>query len=316
MSRKFIIDVDTGVDDAQAIMLAFSRPDIDVIAITCVAGNVEIEKVCLNTLKVLKICNRLDIPVYKGAASALASEGITASHYHGHDGLGDSNLQIDVDPSLIQPIPAARALIDLVDKYPGEITLVALAPLTNVAVAIKLDPEFGKKLKDVTIMGGNTEGKGNTVYACAEFNFGCDPEAADVVLNCLQAPITIYPWEINLSEYAGQPWDWYDKWVQTDSEKGRFLNAISKKPSHAQREIRKMPIFRSCDMSAMVTVVDPKTVVESIEVYATVEVKGQLTRGMMVVDWRGMLGKDKNVTIVRRIDTLRARKLFDAVVLD
>ena len=67
-------------------------------------------------------------------------------------------------------------------------------------------------------------------------------------------------------------------------------------------------------MSAMVTIVDPKTVLESIEVYATVEVKGQLTRGMMVVDWRGMLGKDKNVTIVRRIDTLRARKLFDAVV--
>lgn len=316
MPRKVIIDVDTGVDDAQAIMLALSRPDIDVLAITCVSGNVDVEKVCINTLKVLKVCNRLNIPVYKGASSALTGEHITASHYHGKDGLGDAGLHIDVDPRSIERDPAANALVNLANTYPGEITLVALAPLTNVALALKLDPDFGKKLKNVTIMGGNTEGKGNTTHTCAEFNFGCDPEAAFVVLNGLHTPITIYPWEINLSEDGTQPWEWYDKWVNTDTEKGHFLKAISRKTSHIQRENRKHPFFRSCDMSAMVTMVDPKTILESKKMYATVELNGHLTRGMMVIDWRGILNKDTNVTIVGKLDTARARELFDGVVVE
>lgn len=320
MSRKIIIDVDTGVDDAQAIMLALSRSDIEVLAITCVAGNVHvnIDQVCLNTLKVLKVCKRLDIPVYKGAAGALTSDGSSGGRSlgHGSDGLGDTDLQVDVDLSLIKPDDAATALTGLVHKHPGEITLVALAPLTNIAQAMKLDSDFGKKLKNVTIMGGNIEGKGSTNYVCAEYNFGSDTEAAQFVLNGLGVPITIFPWEINLSELAGQPWEWYDTWTQTDSDRGQFLKAISQKAAHTQREVKKMPLFRSCDMSAMATVVDPSIVLESVDVYATVEVKGQFTRGMMVVDWLGILEKNKNVTVVKKIDTSRARKLFEDILMD
>ena len=108
--------------------------------------------------------------------------------------------------------------------------------------------------------------------------------------------------------------EWFDKWTQSVSEKGRFLKAISRNTALAQREKRRMPIFRSCDMSAMATAIDPDTVLDAVDVFATVEVKGQFTRGMMVADWRGILEKNKNVKVVKKIDTLRARELFNAIV--
>ncbi|VDI65702.1 uridine nucleosidase [Mytilus galloprovincialis] len=158
-TMKMIIDVDTGVDDASAIMLALSRPEVEVVAITCVNGNVAIDDVCRNTLRVLKVCNRLDIPVYKGAEKSILGEGERASHYHGNDGLGDAQNHEPVDITMIKMEHAVNALLRLVNENPGEITLVALAPLTNIALALRLDPDFGSKLKEVFIMGGNIEGK-------------------------------------------------------------------------------------------------------------------------------------------------------------
>ncbi|XP_060573668.1 uncharacterized protein LOC132731491 isoform X4 [Ruditapes philippinarum] len=230
MGEKYIIDVDTGVDDAQAIMLALSRPDIQVVAITCVAGNVDVDQVCVNTLKVLSVCDRLDVrghclvltlsecivviliglfsrrkksvPVYKGANISLVDEGIEATHYHGNDGLGDANLDIEVSLDKIQKEHAVSALLRLVNEYPGEITLVALAPLTNIAIALKQDPDFGKKLRRISIMGGNTQATGR-VSPCAEFNFYSDPESAFIVLDRIQKKIMINYYEQN----AGLPWE-------------------------------------------------------------------------------------------------------------
>ena len=98
------------------------------------------------------------------------------------------------------------------------------------------------------------------------------------------------------------------------TEKGRFLGAISQKTANTQRQIHHLPVFRSCDMSAMATAVDPSVIVEQQAVYATVEVTGQYTRGMMVLDWRGVLGETSNVKVVKKIDTSRASELFDAIV--
>lgn len=313
MPEKYIIDVDTGVDDAQAIMLALSCHNVDVIAITCVAGNIGVDQVCINTLKVLTVCGRTDIPVYKGADRALVGECLNAAHYHGMDGLGDNDLDIDVSETMIQKEQASLALLRLVNQFPGEVTLVALAPLTNIAMALRLDPDFGKKLKRITIMGGNTQGKGN-ITVCGEFNFVSDPEAALVVLNEMQIPITIVPWELNLTKAAGQPWDWFDKWIETDTMKSRFNKSILKVAMHRQRVVRKLPIFRSCDLNAMVTVIDPAIVKDTTDVYVTVELNGKYTRGMMVVDWNGILGKTANVMLVNEIDTERARKWFDAMI--
>jgi len=313
MSGKYIIDVDTGVDDAQAILLALSRPDVEILAITCVAGNCGVEQVCLNTLKVLTVCSRLEVPVFRGACQALSGEGIEATHYHGNDGMGDADLDIKVSLDQLQKEHAVTALIRLVNENPGEITLVALAPLTNIAMALRMDPEFGKKLKHVTVMGGNTEGRGNSTL-CGEFNFVCDPEAAKVVLTELHKPITLIPWEINLTSATGVPWDWFDTWISVDTTIGRFNKSISQLIQHKQRIVNKAAIYRSCDLNAMVTVVDPDIILEKQQVYATVELHGTHTRGMMVIDWRKVLGKEPNVTLVKLIDTEKARKFYDEMI--
>ncbi|KAL8566413.1 hypothetical protein ACOMHN_011991 [Nucella lapillus] len=154
VKQKLVIDVDTGIDDAHAIMLALSRSEVDVLAITCANGNVGIEDVVDNTLRVLQVCERMEVPVYKGASRSLLGK------VSGFDNFSGSAWKTPVDRSHLQTEHAANALVRLVNQFPGEITLVALAPLTNVALAVNLDPDFPKKLKDVFIMGGNTEARG------------------------------------------------------------------------------------------------------------------------------------------------------------
>ncbi|XP_053397602.1 non-specific ribonucleoside hydrolase RihC-like isoform X3 [Mercenaria mercenaria] len=250
------------------------------------------------------------VPVYRGSNIPLVDEGIEATHYHGNDGLGDADLDTEVTLNGIQKENAVSALLRLVNEYPGEITLVALAPLTNIAVALKQDCNFGKKLKRISIMGGNTQGRGNSTL-CGEFNFACDPDAAFVVLNELCVPVTLFPWEINLTAAAGHPWDWFDEWIETDTLKGKFNKAVTKLAVYRQREVNKNPIYRSCDLNAIATVINPKIILETKDVFATVELHGKYTRGMMVVDWRGSLGKSPNVTLVDKIDTRLARPLFE-----
>ncbi|KAL3856548.1 hypothetical protein ACJMK2_011286 [Sinanodonta woodiana] len=313
MKRKFLIDVDTGVDDAQALMLALSIPDIEVIGITCVSGNVDVDQVCRNTLKVLSVCNRLDIPVYRGSSKSLAGIVLEASYYHGKDGLGDSYLSKDMDMGLLQREPAAVAMVSLINKYPGEITLVALAPLTNVALSLRLDPSFGNKLKEVFIMGGNTEGRGNSTVS-AEFNFGADPEAAFVTLSDLPCPVTMIPWELNLTEASCHPWNWFDDWISHNTPKAQFNKAITHIAVYRQRVEMKSPFYRSCDLTAMAVAVDKSVAIGTESVYATVELSGTLTRGQMVVDWKGFLGKKPNVILVKKVNVERARQMYDEMI--
>ncbi|XP_052811441.1 inosine-uridine preferring nucleoside hydrolase-like isoform X2 [Mya arenaria] len=310
MIRKLIIDVDTGVDDAQAIMLALSCTEVEVVAITCVSGNVHVDQVCTNTIKVLAACGRLDIPVYRGADKSLIGGGMEATHYHGVDGLSDAGIEMDVSGTKVQKEHAVPAIIKLVNQYPEEITLVALAPLTNIALAIRQDPGLGRKLAGVTIMGGNTQARGR-VSLCAEFNFFTDPEAAYAVLDS-GLEVVLLPYELE----TGLTWDWFDEWIKTDSEKARFMKAIVQLPVHRQRVVGKMPFYRSCDLSAMATVIDPEVIAETQEVYATVELAGNYTRGMMVVDWNGRLGKSTNLTLVKEFNPGKARPHFERMLLD
>nr|XP_010777495.1 PREDICTED: uncharacterized protein LOC104952379 [Notothenia coriiceps] len=167
MKNKIIIDVDTGVDDAQAIMMALADPNVEVLGITCSHGNTPLENSCKNTLRVLKTCNRLDIPVYRGCAEPLLARRLHAGDFHGKDGLGDVPDPNAPGLELLQKKGAAQAIIKMVNEHPGEVTLVATAPLTNLAVAVSLNPNFTQKLKALYIMGGNTESRGNTTV-CGE----------------------------------------------------------------------------------------------------------------------------------------------------
>jgi purine nucleosidase len=175
---RLLIDTDTAADDAVAIMMALGTPGIDVVALTTASGNVPLEQATFNALKVLHVCGREDIPVHTGASAPLAREAVFATDVHGPDGFG---AQWYPPVGEATSNDAVAATLDLLDRHPGELTWVALAPLTNLALAIEADPAVCARVKQVVVMGGTADGVGNVTPA-AEFNFWADPEAARVVL--------------------------------------------------------------------------------------------------------------------------------------
>lgn len=161
--KLLLLDVDCGVDDASAIVLALSKyHPSKLLAITCVNGNTGVDQIVKNVGYVLEGCNRDDIPVYAGASLPLLGECVRAPVYHGFDGLGDMKERID-NPQWINKVlrkeHAVNAMINLVNQYQKQISLVAVGPLTNLALAQRMDPTFPSKLKDLTIMGGNYQGR-------------------------------------------------------------------------------------------------------------------------------------------------------------
>lgn len=312
--KKLILDVDTGVDDAQAIMLAIAAPNVKILAITCCHGNTPLDNSCKNTLRVLKTCNKLDdIPVYRGCGEPLVAPKRHAGDFHGKDGLGDSP---DPDaPGLdrIQEKIAAQAMIDIVKQNSGEVTLVATGPLTNLAVAVQLDPSFPKELKALYIMGGNTESRGNTTV-CGEFNFVADTEAAYVVLERYTCPTYIATWEFSCRNSL--PWSFCDEWLAQDTDKARFMTRIYShtramvQTDRYQKELVSGPGFNSCDTYAVAAAIDDTLITESDEVPVTVELDGTRTRGMMVLDYLGLLNKTHKAVIMKKVDLDKFKTLM------
>ncbi len=178
MPQKIILDIDTGVDDALALLLALASPELEVIGCTTVAGNVTVDLTIRNTLAVLELAGRADIPVAVGAAAPLVRRLTTATYFHGPEGLAHVTLPEPKAKAISQNAP--QFLIEQAEKYPGELVVVATAPLTNLALALKLQPEWGRKLKRLIIMGGAVRCPGNVTPA-AEANIYNDPEAARIV---------------------------------------------------------------------------------------------------------------------------------------
>jgi|CXWL01.1.fsa_nt_gi inosine-uridine nucleoside N-ribohydrolase len=186
--RKIIIDTDPGIDDAMAILYALASPELEVVGLTTVFGNADVELCTKNAFHVLNVADRSDIPVARGAARPLAMpyRG-PAAFVHGENGLAD----IAVDPASRKPhaLDAAHFIIEQVLAAPGEITLVPIGPLTNVALAMLLRPDLPRHVAGMVIMGGNAFCPGNASPA-AEANIINDPEAADLVLGA-ECPIVM-----------------------------------------------------------------------------------------------------------------------------
>jgi inosine-uridine nucleoside N-ribohydrolase len=177
--RPIIIDTDPGVDDAMAIFFALRHPALDVIGLTTIFGNVTTELATVNALRLLDIAERPDIPVARGAADPLCVPYSGAVAFvHGDDGQGN----VDLAPSERLPVDrtAAEFIIEQVLARPGEVTLVPIGPLTNLALALRLEPRIAELVDEVVLMGGNALGLGNATPA-AEANIRNDPEAADLV---------------------------------------------------------------------------------------------------------------------------------------
>jgi purine nucleosidase len=175
--KKIIIDTDPGTDDAMAIMLALNSPELDVRALTVVAGNVVEPQGLDNALRMVSLADRCDIPVASGAEHPLAQKLITAEFWHGKNGL--ANIELPASKCHVDSRRAEDLIIQMVHAAPHEITLVPVGPLTNIALAIKKDPAIVPLVKEVILMGGSISG-GN-VNAAAEANIYNDPEAAQIV---------------------------------------------------------------------------------------------------------------------------------------
>src|SRR5260370_964890 len=183
---RVIIDTDPGVDDALALLLAMRSPELRIEAITAVAGNVPSELTLPNALRMVEVGGRTDIPVAAGAKAPLLRRLVTAAYAHGENGLGGA---VFPEPRT-HPVkePASEVICQIARKFPGEVTLLTIGPLTNIATALKMDPEVAGMIRALVMMGGSLSG-GNVTPA-AEFNIYVDPEAARILFQS-GIPITM-----------------------------------------------------------------------------------------------------------------------------
>jgi inosine-uridine nucleoside N-ribohydrolase len=268
---RVIIDTDPGVDDAFALLLAMRSPELKIEAITPVAGNVPLELTLPNTLRLVEIAGRTDIPVAAGARTPLLRRLVTATYAHGENGLGGA---VFPEPT-IKPVaePAAEIIRRVVRKYPHEVTLITLGPLTNIATALNADPDLASLVRGLTMMGGSLSG-GNITPA-AEFNIYVDPEAARIVFQS-GIPITMVGLDVTR------------KTSLTDDHI-RLLEAAKNPASQAAATIGRNAIAHNRergflvgpnmhDSLAVAAFLDP-TILKWQDYYVDVETTGELTAG-------------------------------------
>lgn len=296
MPRSIIIDTDPGQDDAVALLMALASPELEVIGITAVAGNVPLALTEVNVRKVCELAGRRDIKVAAGAARPLMRPLVTAEHVHGKTGLDGIDLP---DPTMaLDPRFGPDFIIEEVMARPARsVTLCPLGPLTNVALALAKEPRLAAHLEGIVLMGGGTFEGGNITPA-AEFNIYVDPEAARMVFNA-GANVTFIPLDCTHEALTtaqrtariralGTPVGiavaaWLDFFERFDEEK----YGTDGGPLH--------------DPCVIAYVLKPE-LFTGRRVHVDVECASELTRGMTVADWWGVTNRDKNATMVRHVD--------------
>jgi inosine-uridine nucleoside N-ribohydrolase len=271
--RKVIIDTDPGADDALAILLALNSPELDVRALTVVAGNVVVEQGLENALKLVSLVGRCDVAVARGAAQPLAQKLTTAEFFHGKNGLGDAELPAPACHA--DPRFAADLIIEFVHQYPHEITLVPIGPLTNLALALAKDPSIVPLVKEVVLMGGSISG-GNAT-AAAEANIYNDPEAAQAVFEA-GWPLTMVG--LNVTEQTLFRRSDLDQLAQTRGRQNDFaVGVLNFMVSLAEKlGSQGTPMH---DPLAVATVID-RSLITTADMRVAVETRGELTRGETV----------------------------------
>ncbi|WP_150274685.1 nucleoside hydrolase [Paenibacillus tepidiphilus] len=303
--KMLLIDTDTAGDDCTALLLAACWPGVELKAVTTVAGNVPLSLGTRNALTTLEIAERPDVPVYPGAVKPLMRELFTAEHIHGSDGMGGSNFP---EPSLQpQDEHAAQAIVRLINEYPGEIEMIAQAPLTNLALAYSLDPSIVGKLKRLWVMGGANNYIGNDSPA-AEFNFFVDPEAANIVVHagfnltmmgwdvCHRSPVMAEEHFREIEAMNTAFASFYMKVLRTGMELG-LKRTGQRRLSHP-------------DTLTVAMAIDNRIMSRSGRYYIDVEYKSELTRGYSLVDMNGVLKKPPNAEVCLDAD----RELFREMV--
>ena len=302
---KLLIDTDPGVDDALAIMLAHARADV--VALTIAAGNVGLTQTVANALKLVDVIGA-STPVFAGCANPLVLPAADAAFVHGNDGFGDTGYAPSERKAVQEQ--AAHAILRLSHEYAGELVIACIAPLTNLALALRLDQTLPRRIAKLVIMGGAVTGRGNTHLIPAEFNIGFDPEAAHVVFSTWPQ-FTLVDWELTMRH--GIDFAMLGKWFVNQSPLPRFYDVISKKTREWTVQ-RGRPRLMVADALALAVALEPDMVRVAEDRHVAIEMNGALTRGATVVDWDKRLGNRPNARIVMDIDQSRFETLIAATL--
>ena len=296
-----LIDTDPGVDDAWALLMAFASPGHEVVGLTVTAGNVGLAHTVRNALRLCEVVG-VDVPVFPGCADPLVFPAEDAAYVHGRDGFGDTGYL----PPARKPEAehAALAMVRLSHAHPG-LLLVCLGPLTNLALALRLDPTLPARIGRLVVMGGAVTGQGNTSVS-AEFNIAFDPEAAHVVFEAFPA-YDLVDWEAVLRH--GIPHADVERWLEAPGPKAAFYKAISRR-TREWSEDRRGTHWHSADGLAMAAALAPDGATGWVRHALAVETGGRLARGATVVDWGGRSGRPARARILLGYDPGRFRALL------
>ena len=305
VARKIIIDTDPGLDDAVAILVALASPEIQVLGISAVAGNVPLAQTGRNALIICELAGRPDVPVHAGCDAPLARRLVTAESAHGASGLDGIALR---PPSTdLAPAHAVDFIIDTLRReVPGTVTLVAIGPLTNIATAFDRAPDIVGRLQEVVLMGGACFEAGNATPA-AEFNIHVDPEAAAIVF-ASGVPLTVLPLDVTNKALTSRPWVEAVRGLGTrqgDAVAGwTCFYERSRKQSHRGDGA---PLHDPC---AVAWLIRPELFTGS-RINVEIETQGRFTSGMTVADLRGVTGREPNCLFITDVD---APALFDLLL--
>lgn len=291
---QLLIDTDPGVDDALAILMAHAHADV--LGLSIAAGNVGLAHTTRNARTLVDLLGAAT-PVFAGCPTPLVRlPEEDAAFVHGHDGLGDVGFP---EPrAAVADEHAALAILRLTRERPGDITLVALGPLTNLALALRLDPSLPQRVKRLVVMGGAVTGRGNTSRVPAEFNVGFDPEAAHVVFEGFP-DFDLVDWELTLRHAFGE--DEFDQWLAAGDHRAEFFGRVFRVARETNRKRGRRGII-AADALAMAVAIDPSVVKRSEHRRVGIELDGHLTRGATVVDWGDRLGQRSQVSVVMELD--------------
>lgn len=313
--RRFLIDTDTASDDAVAILMAHRYPEVEVLAVTIVSGNVRVEDGSRNARYTIELCGATT-PVYVGCARPLLREPVHAYWYHGPDGMGGMNYPPPRVPEAKGH--AVDALIELVKAHAGAVTLVTLGPLTNIAAALIRAPEIATMFQRVVVMGGAANTVGNVTPA-AEYNIWCDPEAARILFRS-GMPLEMVGWEVGRGAAALT-----DAEIQAvyalNTPYAKFAMDCNLHALRLAKEWQGDPGMTLHDPTAMAIALDPTLSKRSGRYRVDVETQGELTRGMTVVDERRVVGtqnvftdawavREPNALVHHELDVARWKALL------
>jgi purine nucleosidase len=295
--RRIIIDTDPGQDDAVAILLALASPELEVIGITAVAGNVPLALTQKNARMICELAGRPDVRVHAGAVRPLVRRLVTAEHVHGRTGIDGPQLPEPTMP--LQEMHAVDFIVQtLLAEEPGTVTLCPLGPLTNIAAALNRAPEIAGRIKEIVLMGGGFFEGGNVTPA-AEFNIYVDPHAAEIVFSS-GVPIVMMPLDVTHR-------------ALTTAKRVAAFRALGTKVGIATAEMLEFferfdeekygsdggPLHDPCVIAYLVR----PELFRGRHCNVAVETGSEITMGMTVIDWWGVTDRPKNATVMRDIDS-------------